>query len=360
MDKFGYMEKYGYEQLCFFYDKNTGLKAITCVHSTALGPALGGSRFWNYADEEEAVEDVLRLAKGMTYKNACAGLNLGGGKSVIIGDVKELKKDSVKREAFWRAFGRYLEGLNGRYITAEDVNTSTQDMVYINMETDNVAGLPGRSGNPSPFTALGVYKGIEACCMHVYGSPSVEGKVVAVQGLGNVGYGTCEYLHKNGAKLIVTDIDNDRIEQAVKEFGAQKVAIGEIFAVQCDIFCPCALGAVVNDDTIPQFKCKIICGSANNVLKEATIHGKVLQEKGIVYAPDYVANAGGVINVAYEIAEGGYNEAASIRDIERIYLRVLEILRKSDETGMPTYEIADKMAEDRIAAIKHVKAIYNK
>ena len=358
MNKFAYMEKYGFEQLCFFQDKATGLKAITCIHSTILGPALGGSRFWNYQDEEEAVEDVLRLARGMTYKNAMAGLPLGGGKTVIIGDVKELRKDSVRTEAFWRAFGRYLEGLNGRYITAEDVGTITQDMVYIHMETKYVAGLPGKSGNPSPYTALGVFKSILACCKHVYGSDSVSGKTIAVQGIGNTGYALCEYLHKGGAKLIVTDIDEERMNKAVKELGAEKVAMKDIFAVPCDIYTPCALGATVNDETIPQFKCKIICGSANNVLKDPYTHGKALNSKGIIYAPDYVVNAGGVINVAYEQAEGGYNEHAALNDINRIYHRILEILEKSKETGMLTYEIADKMAEARLEAIRNTKGIF--
>lgn len=359
MNKFEYMEKYGYEQLCFFHDKNTGLKAITCVHSTEIGPALGGSRFWNYANEDEATEDVLRLARGMSYKNALAGLNLGGGKSVIIGDVKELNKNSVKREAFWRAFGRFIEGLNGRYITAEDVNTTTQDMVYINMETDSVAGLPGRSGNPSPFTALGVFKAIQACCQHVYGDPSTKGKKVAVQGLGNVGYGVAKYLHEEGAQLVVTDIDEEKIERAVKELGAEKVGMNDIFGVDCDIYAPCALGATVNDDTIPQFKCKIICGAANNVLKEATIHGKALKDKGIVYGPDYCANGGGVINVAYELNPNGYNREAATADVEKIYDKMLEILTRADETGELPHEVADKMAEERMAAVKNMKSIYN-
>jgi len=358
MNKFAYMEKYGFEQLCFFHDKATGLKAITCIHNTVLGPALGGSRFWNYQDEEEAVEDVLRLARGMTYKNAMAGLQLGGGKTVIIGDVKELRKDSVRTEAFWRAFGRYLEGLNGRYITAEDVGTITQDMVYIHMETKYVAGLPGRSGNPSPYTALGVFKSILACCKHVYGSENITGKVIAVQGLGNVGYALCEHLHKGGAKLIVTDIDEERMNKAVKDFGAEKVAMKDIFAVACDIYAPCALGATVNDETIPQFKCKIICGAANNVLKDAHTHGEALHKKGIIYAPDYVANAGGVINVAYEQVEGGYDEYAALNDINRIYDRILEILEKSKETGTLPHEIADKMAEARLEAVRKTKGIY--
>jgi len=358
MDKFGYMEKYGYEQLCFFNHTPTGLKAIVCIHNTVLGPALGGTRVWNaYADEEAAVEDVLRLARGMTYKSALAGLALGGGKAVIIGDPKEIRKDPTRREAFWRAFGRYVEGLSGRYITAEDVNTSTQDMVYVNMETNNVVGLPGRSGDPSPYTALGVFKSMKACCMHVYGSNSVEGKTVAVQGLGNVGYNLCKYLHEEGAKLIVTDINQESIDRVVNEFGATAVGKDDIYGVECDIYSPNALGATINDDTIPKLKCKVICGGANNQLKDATIHGKALKEKGIAYAVDYLANAGGVINVFYELSENGYNEEASLRDIDRIYYRMLDILRISEESGALTHETADKMAEDRIEAVKNVKSV---
>jgi len=360
MNKFDYMEKYGFEQLCFFHDKATGLKAITCIHSTVLGPALGGSRFWNYEEEEEAVEDVLRLARGMTYKNSMAGLPLGGGKTVIIGDVKQLKKDSVRTEAFWRAFGRYLEGLSGRYVTAGDVGTTVQDMVFINMETKHVAGLPGRSGDPSPFTALGVFKAMLACCKHVYGEDSVKGKKVAVQGLGKVGYHLCEHLYKSGAELIVSDIDEEKVRNAIDKFGATRVDMDQIYSVDCDIYAPCALGATVNDDTIPQLKCKIICGAANNVLREAPIHGKALMDKGIVYAPDYVVNAGGVINVAYEQeSRGGYDKESATRDVERIYGRMLELLTRAKETGRLTYQIADEMAEARIEAIKNIKAIYN-
>jgi len=356
MDKFGYMEKYGYEQLCFFHDKNTGLKAITCIHNTVLGPALGGTRVWDYADEETAVEDVLRLAKGMTYKSAMAGLALGGGKSVIIGDVKAIRKDPARREAFWRAFGRYIEGLNGRYITAEDVNTSTQDMVYINEETDNVVGLPGRSGDPSPYTALGVFKSLLATAKFVYGSDDIKGKTVAVQGLGNVAYYLSEFLHKAGAKLVVTDIDADRVQRVVSEFGAKDVGLEEIYGVECDIYAPCALGATINDNTIPQLKCKAVCGGANNVLKDAPVHGKALQDKGITYAPDYVANAGGVINVFHELQ--GYNREAAVRDIERIYHRMLDLLTMAKEKNMLPHETADLMAEQRIEYIKNTKAIY--
>jgi len=360
MDKFGYMEKYGFEQLCFFHDKSTGLKAITCNHNTVLGPSLGGTRFWNYKDEEEAVEDVLRLARGMTYKSALAGLALGGGKSVIIGDPKELRKDPIRREAFWRAFGRYIEGLSGRYITAEDVGTSTQDMVYVNMETSNVVGLPGRSGDPSPFTALGVYNSMRACGKHIYGSNDLSGKTVAVQGVGNVGYYLCKLLHEAGANIIITDVNDERIKTCVDEFGVKVVDINDIYGVGCDIYAPCALGATVNDATIPQLKCKIVCGGANNQLKDSTAHGLALKARDICYAPDYLANAGGVINVSYELAEGGYNMEASLRDIEYIYNRMLDILRISAETGELTFQTADKMAEGRLEAVRNIKSILTK
>ena len=357
MDKFKYMEKYGYEQLCLFHDKYTGLKAIVCVHNTVLGPALGGTRFWYYDNEEDAIEDVLRLARGMTYKSALAGLALGGGKAVIIGDPVALRKDPVKREAFWRAFGRYIEGLNGRYITAEDVGTHTQDMVYVHMETKHVVGLPGRSGDPSPYTALGVYKSMLACCKHVYGDNSAAGKTVAVQGAGHVGYYLCKLLHEGGARILISDVVQERVDRVVDAFGATAVDKDAIYGVDCDIYAPCALGATVNDDTLPQFKCKIVCGGANNILKDPPVHGRTLQERGIVYAPDYLANAGGVINVSYEHAEGGYNEEASLRDIDRIYFRMLDILRISEETGQLTYQTADRMAEARIEAVRNIRSI---
>ncbi|MCL2527466.1 MAG: leucine dehydrogenase [Defluviitaleaceae bacterium] len=357
MNQFKLMEEHNYEQLCFFQDRGTGLKAITCIHNTVLGPSLGGTRFWNYNTEEEAVVDVLRLARGMTYKSALAGLPLGGGKSVIIGDASVLRKDPIRREAFWRAFGRFIEGLSGRYITAEDVGTSTQDMVYVNMETSNVVGLPGRSGDPSPFTALGVYKSMLACVKHVYSGSGIEGKTVAVQGVGNVGYYLCEQLHRDGANIIISDVSEERIQKCVEKFGAKVVGVDEIYSVDCDIYAPCALGATINCDTIPILKCKIVCGGANNQLKDAQAHGKALQARGICYAPDFLANAGGVINVSYELAEGGYNKEASLRDIDRIYRRMRDILRISDETGQLTFETADKMAEDRIKAVRDIKSI---
>jgi leucine dehydrogenase len=318
---------------------------------------LGGTRVWAYDNEEDAAEDVLRLARGMTYKSALAGLALGGGKAVIIGNPTEIRKDPVRREAFWRAFGRFVNGLSGRYITAEDVGTSTQDMVYVNMETNHVVGLPGRSGDPSPFTALGVYKSIRACCKHVYGDSDVKGKTVAVQGVGNVGYYLCQLLHEAGAKILVSDVAEDRVARCVEEFGATAVGKDAIYGVEADIYAPCALGATINDETIPQLKCKIVCGGANNVLRDPAKHCKALKDRGIVYAPDYLANAGGVINVSYEHAEGGYNEEASRRDIDRIYYRMLDILRISDETGQLTFETADKMAEARIAAMRGIRSI---
>jgi len=357
MDKLKYMEEYGYEQLCFFHDKYTGLKAIVCIHNTVLGPALGGTRFWNYATEDEAAEDVLRLARGMTYKSALAGLALGGGKAVIIGDPVELRKDPTRHEAFWRAFGRYVNGLSGRYITAEDVGTTTQDMVYVNMETNNVVGLPGRSGDPSPYTALGVFKSMQACCSHVYGDKSLKGKVVSIQGVGNVGGHLVELLHNAGAKLLIADVNKERVDELVAKFGATAVAPDDIYDQQCDIYAPTALGATVNDETIPKLKCKIVCGGANNVLKNPPVHGKALKERQIVYAPDYLANAGGVINVSYEKAEGGYNEEAALRDIDRIYDRMKDILRISDETGKFTFETADEMAEARIEAVRNISSI---
>jgi len=356
MNKFQYMEDFGYEQLCFFHDKYTGLKAIVCIHNTVLGPALGGTRVWNYSSEEDAAEDVLRLARGMTYKSALAGLALGGGKAVILADAAEIRKDPTRREAFWRAFGRYIEGLSGRYITAEDVGTSTQDMVYVNMETNHVVGLPGRSGDPSPYTALGVFKSMQACCKHVY-NDTVEGKTVAVQGAGNVGYYLCKLLHENGAKILITDIKKDLVSRVVEQFGATAVDPDDIYSQKAEIYAPCALGATVNDDTLSKFGFKIICGGANNILKDPPVHGKALREKGIVYAPDYLANAGGVINVSYERAEGGYNEEAALRDIDRIHYRMLDILRISEETGKLTFETADEMAEARIEAVRNIRAI---
>lgn len=312
------METYDYEQLLFCQDKDSGLKAIIAIHDTTIGPALGGTRMWTYESEAAAIEDALRLSRGMTYKNAAAGLNLGGGKTVIIGDPR---KD--KNEAMFRAFGRFIQGLNGRYITAEDVGTTVEDMDIVYEETDYVTGVSpafGSSGNPSPVTAYGVYRGIKAAAKEAFGTDMLEGKVVAVQGVGNVAYNLCRHLHEEGAKLIVTDINKEAVQRAVEEFDAQAVDPNDIYGVECDIYAPCALGATINDETIPQIKAKVIAGAANNQLKE-TRHGDLIHELGIVYAPDYVINAGGVINVADELV--GYNRERALKKL-KVFMIILK------------------------------------
>ncbi|ACA40984.1 Leucine dehydrogenase [Lysinibacillus sphaericus C3-41] len=340
------MEKYDYEQLVFCQDEASGLKAVIAIHDTTLGPALGGARMWTYASEENAVEDALRLARGMTYKNAAAGLNLGGGKTVIIGDPF---KD--KNEEMFRALGRFIQGLNGRYITAEDVGTTVTDMDLIHEETDYVTGISpafGSSGNPSPVTAYGVYRGMKAAAKEAFGSESLEGLKISVQGLGNVAYKLCEYLHNEGAKLVVTDINQAAIDRVVNDFDAIAVAPDEIYAQEVDIFSPCALGAILNDETIPQLKAKVIAGSANNQLKDSR-HGDFLHELGIVYAPDYVINAGGVINVADELY--GYNRERALKRVDGIYDSIEKIFAISKRDGIPTYVAANRLAEERIARV---------
>ncbi|GAA0346229.1 branched-chain amino acid dehydrogenase [Bacillus carboniphilus] len=353
MEIFKYMEKYDYEQLVICQDKKSGLKAIIAIHDTTIGPALGGTRMWTYESEEAAIEDALRLAKGMTYKNAAAGLNLGGGKTVIIGDPR---KD--KNEDMFRAFGRYIQGLNGRYITAEDVGTTVEDMDLIHEETDFVTGISpafGSSGNPSPVTAYGVYRGMKAAAKEAFGTDSLEGKKIAVQGVGNVAYTLCKHLHEEGAQLIVTDIHKDAVQRAVNDFGAKAVEPNEIYSVECDIFAPCALGAVINDETIPQIKAKVIAGAANNQLKESR-HGDAIHEMGIVYAPDYVINAGGVINVADELY--GYNRERALKKVELIYNNIEKVIEISKRDNIPTYMAADRMAEERIEKIKNTRSTF--
>lgn len=347
MEIFTYMEKYDYEQLVFCQDENSGLKAVIAIHDTTLGPALGGTRMWTYQSESEAIEDALRLARGMTYKNAAAGLNLGGGKTVIIGDPKKDKNPEM-----FRAFGRYIQSLNGRYITAEDVGTTVDDMDLIHMETDYVTGISpefGSSGNPSPVTAYGVYKGMKASAKEAFGSDSLEGKVIAVQGVGNVAYRLCEYLHEEGASLIVTDINKEAVQRAVDAFGAKAIDPNDIYSVDCDIYAPCALGATINDDTIPVLKAKVIAGSANNQLKTPE-HGDIIHEKGIIYAPDYVINSGGVINVADEL--NGYNQNRALRKVEGIYDILGKVYEIAKRDHIPTYVAADRMAEERIESVR--------
>ena len=353
MEIFPYMEKYDYEQVVFCHDRASGLKAIIAIHNTVLGPALGGLRMWPYKTEEEALEDALRLARGMTYKNAAAGLNYGGGKAVIIGDPKR-----DKSEALFRAFGRYVESLNGRYITAVDVGTTVEDMDIIHEETDYVTGVSpafGSSGNPSPVTAYGIFIGMKAACKEAFGTDDLQGKTVAVQGVGNVAYHLCKYLHEEGASLIVTDINKAAVQRAVSEFGAKAVDAEEIYSVSCDVFSPCALGGIINDETIPQLKAKVIAGSANNQLKEER-HGEMLHEKGIVYAPDYVINAGGVINVADEL--NGYNRERALKKVEGIYHSLTEIFKISKEENISTARAADELAERRIEQIARSRRQY--
>jgi leucine dehydrogenase len=343
MKLFDTIAEMGHEQLVLCQDTASGYRGIIAVHSTVLGPALGGTRFWNYGSDEEAIVDALRLARGMTYKNAVAGLNLGGGKSVIIGDNK-----TADREMIFRAHGRFVESLGGRYITAEDVGTSTADMDYVHMETNYVSGLAGRSGDPSPVTAHGVFRAIQASAKERWGSDDLSTKIVAVQGCGHVGYYLAKELHEAGAKLIVTDIDAERVKRVVSEFGARAVGPDEIYAVQADIFAPCALGAIINDKTIPQLKCEIVCGAANNVLLEER-HGDELDARNIMYAPDYVANAGGVINVYSELA--GWTSARAFRKADEIYDTILKVFAISKAEKIPTYLAADRLAEQRIHAV---------
>ena len=340
----------GHEQVLFCEDKGAGLRAIIAIHDTTLGPALGGCRMWNYESEEEALKDVLRLSRGMTYKAAAAGLNLGGGKAVILGD---RKKD--KSEALFRVFGRFVEGLNGRYITAEDVGTTVHDMEYIFMETKYVTGVApahGGSGDPSPVTAFGVFQGLKAAAQFAFETDDLSGKRVAVQGLGNVGYNLARHLHEAGAEITVTDIDEAKCQQVAEEFDAKVVGIDDIYSVDCDIFSPNALGAVINDKTIPQLKCRVVCGGANNQLAEDR-HGRILGEQNILYAPDYVVNAGGLINVYVEME--GYVRDRALRMAEGIRANTERVLNISREQGIPTYEAADRFAEERIEKIGHIK-----
>ncbi|MEX2281898.1 MAG: Glu/Leu/Phe/Val dehydrogenase [Gemmatimonadota bacterium] len=347
MRLFELMKEHGHEQVVFWFDPGSSYRGIIAIHNTTLGPALGGTRFWNYSTEEEALVDALRLAKGMTYKAAVSGLNLGGGKSVIMGDPR-----TTRREMLFRTHGRFVDTLKGRYITAEDVGTSVEDMDYVQMETRFVAGVAGGSGDPSPVTAYGTYRGIKACAKQRYGGDALGNITVAVQGAGHVGYYLCEYLHAEGARLIVTDIDQARVKRVVDEFSAQAVAPDEIYGVDAQIFAPCALGAVVNDETLKKFKFEIIAGAANNQLQEQR-HGDELEKKKILYAPDYVINAGGLINVYGELHSWSADRAR--RKAGEIYDTLLDLFELAQEQGIPTYEAADRLAERRIEQVGHIQ-----
>lgn len=346
------MQDMGHEQVVFCHDKHTGLNAIIAIHNTMLGPALGGTRLWNYSSHDDALTDALRLSRGMTYKSAISGLNLGGGKAVIIGDAA-----TIKSEALWRRYGKFVNSLNGKYITAEDVNTSSKDMEFIHMETSFVTGVPeyfGGSGDPSPFTAYGVYIGIKAAANKVWGSDSLAGKKVMVQGAGNVGQHLIDHLVKDGAKVSVCDINEAKLKQvAGKHANVSVVDNNSVFEHEMDIYAPCALGASVNTDSISKMKCAIIAGAANNQLADETIHGDMLIEKGITYVPDFLINAGGVMNISVELE--GYNKDRALRIVETIYGRTLEIFALAAKEKVHTQLAAMHLAEKRIKDIASVK-----
>jgi leucine dehydrogenase len=348
---FDLMAEGDHEQLVFWSEPELGYRGIIAIHDTTMGPALGGTRFWNYESEQEAIVDALRLARGMTYKAAIAGLKLGGGKSVIWGDNRT--KD---REMLFRAHGRAVESLGGRYITAEDVGTSPEDMEFVAMETKHVSGLAGRSGDPSPVTAYGVYRGIKACAAVEYGDDSLKGRHVAVQGLGHVGYNLCEDLAQEGAKLTVTDIDRERVQRVVDAFGAEAVEADEIYDVEADVFAPCALGAVIDDDTIDRLRVDIVAGAANNQLAESSVHGPGLHERGILYAPDYVINAGGLINVYGELRDWSLDR--SKRKAGEIYNTLLRIFDLAKCERIPTETAANRVAEERLRQARQLQRSY--
>lgn len=339
------LNSYGHEQVSFFYDKETGLRAIIGVHSTVLGPSLGGCRMWKYKDEHEALRDVLRLSRGMTYKASLAGLNLGGGKAVVIGDSRVDKSPEMLK-----ALARAVDSLGGRYITAEDVGMSVEDIDTIRTVTPHAVGgsNEGGSGDPSVMTAFGVFQGMKAALKFAGLGEKLEGVRVAVQGVGHVGYHLCSYLSAAGAKLIITDIYPNQVEQVVQEFGAEVVSPDQIHKVECDIFAPCALGAILNSRTIPELNCKIIAGSANNQL-ETDRDGFELFSLGIVYCPDYAINSGGLINVAAEL--DGYNYERVLQNVSRINNTITDVLTASKKQAIPPHQAADALAEQRIAEV---------
>ena len=335
----------GHENVVYCEDKDTGLKAIIAIHDTTLGPALGGTRMWNYSSKEDALNDVLRLSRGMTYKAAISGLKLGGGKAVIIGDSKTQKDKKLMCK-----FGQFVDSLNGRYITAEDVGMSTKDMEYVRSETKHVTGIPesmGGSGDPSPVTAYGVYMGMKAAAQFKWGNNNLKDKKILIQGVGHVGENLLMHLTNEGASVIINDINKEHLTNISKKYNA-KIALDEnIYDLDIDIYAPCALGATVNPDTISRLKCDIIAGAANNQLADEDRDGKLCLDKGICYAPDFLINAGGLINVYSEI--NGYDRDHSIQQTREIYETTLEILKKADNEGIPTNDAALKIAKQRIS-----------
>ena len=332
-----------HEKVLFGHDAASGYRGIIAIHSTALGPAVGGTRFWNYDTEDEALTDALRLSRGMTYKTALPGLPLGGGKSIIIGD-----NQTSNREALFRAHGRFIETLKGRYITAEDVGTNPADMDFVRLETSHVAGLLSRSGDPSPFTARGVFRAIQAAAKYRWNADDLSGVTIAVQGCGNVGYHLAKLLHGAGAKLVVTDVNEKSVSRVVNELDVETVQPQEIFSVHADIFAPCALGGIINDQTIPQLKAQIVAGAANNQLLEER-HGEMLRERNILYAPDYAANAGGVFNGCSELL--GWKTDLVLRKIDEIYDTILTIFEAAKAQDITPHQAADRLVEDRLRQV---------
>lgn len=341
---FGQLSFDNHEQIVFCNDKDTGLKAIIGIHNTTLGPALGGTRMWNYSNEWEALNDVLRLSRGMTFKSAITGLNLGGGKAVIIGDSKIDKTPEMIRK-----FGEYVNSLSGKYITAEDVGTTTQDMDTIRKVTQYVTGVSvemGGSGNPSPVTAYGVFMGIKAAAKYQFGTDNLAGKSILVQGIGHVGETLVDYLSRENALVQITDINQNRLEEVAKKYNAKIFSRENLYAADVDIYSPCALGATINDDTVYKIKAKIIAGAANNQLANDVIHGEILKERGILYAPDFLINAGGIINVYGELT--GYNSNEAMKRTENIYNTTLEIFSFAEQNGITTQGAAMMIAQKNI------------
>ncbi|HKV44549.1 MAG TPA: Glu/Leu/Phe/Val dehydrogenase dimerization domain-containing protein [bacterium] len=349
-----YMERYDYENLFICQDKAVGLRAVIAIHDTTLGPATGGTRMWTFPSEMEAIEDALRLARGMTYKYAAAGVNLGGGKCVVIGDPRR-----EKSEMLFRALGRFINRLGGIYITGEDVGTTLREMEYMRMETPYVVTLPASWGGAGPIggaTAFGVVQGMKACTKAVYDNDSLEGRTVTIQGLGAVGSEVVPLLVKEGARVVVTDIDPEKVEAMAGRFSVTSVHPDEIIGRDADIFCPCALGGVINTQTLSQFKVKIVCGSANNQLREER-DGQEIEARGILYAPDYIVNAGGTIFDTDRLNPGGFNRERAMTNVSRIYETMSSLIRVSREERIPTYRAADLLAERRIEAVRKAKLL---
>tara|TARA_R100001369_G_scaffold11109_2_gene24478 strand:- start:11254 stop:12354 length:1101 start_codon:yes stop_codon:yes gene_type:complete len=340
---FGQFSFDNHEQVVFCNDKDTGLKAIIGIHNSVLGPALGGTRMWNYNSEWDALNDVLRLSRGMTFKSAITGLNLGGGKAVIIGDAK-----TQKTPALMRKFGEFVHSLSGKYITAEDVGMDTEDMDTVREVTPYVTGISeskGGAGNPSPITAYGVFMGMKAAAKYKYGSDDLEGRKVLVQGIGHVGEALVEHLTNEGADVYISDINIAKLQEVSEQYSV-KIYTGDVYDADVDIYAPCALGATINDATVNRIKATIIAGAANNQLADENTHGLILQQKGIVYAPDFLINAGGIINVYAELE--GYGKQEIMRKTENIYNTTLEILKTAEAQSITTHVAALKIAQQRI------------